>query len=202
MKLYDFKGAPNPRRVRLFLAEKAITVPTESVDILQRKNREPWFLEKNPLGGLPVLELDDGSHISESMAICRYFEELHPDPSLFGRSAREKAEIEMWNRRVEFNLLSPIGLVWQHGSPLLANVLTQVPGNVEPSRKRAADGFAFFDKTLSGREFIAGDTISVADLTALAAVDFGRFVGVEADPSLTSLARWHAMMSARPSASA
>ena len=202
MKLYDFKAAPNPRRVRLFLAEKGIEVPRVQVDIIKRENREPWFLEKNPLGGLPLLELDDGSCISESMAICRYFEELHPDPPLFGRSAREKADIEMWNRRVELNVLSAIGMVWQHGSPLLASIVEQVPGNVAPARKRAQAGFALLDEALAGRPFIAGDALSIADLTALAAIDFGHFIELPPDPSLTALARWHAEMRARPSAKA
>jgi glutathione S-transferase len=202
MKIYDFTPAPNPRRVRIFLAEKGITVPYEQVDILKRVNREPPFLEKNPLGTVPVLELDDGTCIAESIAICRYFEEVHPTPPLFGRDAREKAEVEMWNRRVEFNLLNAVGMVWVHGSPLTASIVKQIPENVEPNRKRAAQFFAMLDKALGDCPFIAGEALSIADITALCTIDFARIVEITPDPTLAALARWHAAMSARPSASA
>src|SRR5262249_24950191 len=138
MKLYDYARAPNPRRVRIFLAEKSMSVPLEDVDIMRRVNRDAPFLEKNPFGTIPVLELDDGSCISESVAICRYFEDLQPEPPLFGRGARERAEVEMWNRRVELILLQSVGMVWVHGSPLTAKVVKQIPENVAPNRKRAA----------------------------------------------------------------
>jgi len=138
MKIYDYTQAPNPRRVRVFLAEKGISVPYEQIDIFQRDNRKPPFLAKNPLGGIPVLELDDGTHIAESIAICRYFEALHPEPALFGSSAGEQAMVEMWNRRVELNLLNAIGMVWIHGNPMTAKIVKQIPENVEPARKRAA----------------------------------------------------------------
>src|SRR5229473_4959408 len=102
MKIYDFALAPNPRRLRIFLAEKGINVPNEQINILEEKNRTPEFLAKNPAGGLPVLELDDGSHLAESVAICRYLEGLHPEPRLFGRDAKERAMVDMWIRRIEF----------------------------------------------------------------------------------------------------
>lgn len=202
MKLYDFKQAPNPRRVRIFLAEKGISVPLEQVDIFQRANRQPPFLAKNPLGGIPVLELDDGTCIAESVAICRYFEVLHPEPALFGRDAREQALVEMWNRRVELVLLNSIGMVWGHGSPLTAKVIQQIPENVEPNRKRAAIFLELLDRELATRPFIAGDRISVADISALCTIDFAKMVQIAPDPSLTAVARWHSAMSARPSASA
>ena len=203
MKLYSFPRAPNPRRVHIFLAEKGVAVPVETVDIFKRENRQPGFLEKNPLGGIPVLELDDGSHISESVAICRYFEELHPEPALFGTSPRECAEVEMWNRRVELVLLNAAGMVWGHGSPLTAKVVKQIPENVAPNRKRAEQFFELMDRTLSGRTFLAGERISVADITALCTIDFAAaMIELAPDPSLASVARWHAAMSARPSARA
>ncbi len=202
MKLYDFKQAPNPRRVRIFLAEKGVSVPLETVDIFARANRQPAFLEKNPLGGIPVLELDDGRCIAESVAICRYFEALHPEPPLFGRDPADQATVEMWNRRVELVLLNAIGMVWGHGSPLTAKVVQQIPANVEPNRKRASQFLELLDRELEGRPFIAGEHYSVADITAQCTIDFARMVEFEPDPALSSFARWHSAVSARPSASA
>jgi glutathione S-transferase len=202
MKLYSHKQAPNPRRVRVFLAEKGVSVPTEEVDIFQRVNRQPPFLAKNPLGGIPVLELDDGTCIAESVAICRYFEALQPEPPLFGRDPREQARVEMWNRRVELVLLNSIGMVWVHGHPLTASLLQQIPANVAPARERAAQFFTLLDRELAGRAFVAGDRISIADITALCTIDFGRFIELHADPGLKHVARWHADMSGRPSATA
>jgi len=202
MKLYDFKQAPNPRRVRIFLAEKSVSVPLEQVDIFSRANRQPPFLAKNPLGGIPVLELDDGTCIAESVAICRYFEALHPEPPLFGRDAVDQALIEMWNRRVELVLLNSIGMVWGHGSPLTAKVVQQIPANVEPNRKRAVIFLELLDRELATREFVAGTHISFADISALCTIDFAKMVEIAPDPSLANVARWHATMSARPSASA
>jgi glutathione S-transferase len=202
MKLYDFKQAPNPRRVRIFLAEKGISVPLEQVDIFQRANRQPDFLAKNPLGGIPVLELDDGTCIAESVAICRYFDALHPEPPLFGRDAREQALVEMWNRRVELVLLNAVGMVWGHGSPLTAKVVQQIPENVEPNRKRAAVFLELLDRELGKRPFVAGESISIADISALCTIDFATMVQITPDPSLTGIARWRAEMSARPSARA
>jgi glutathione S-transferase len=112
MKLYTYPGAPNPRRVHIYLAEKGIEIPFETVDIMKRANREPEFVKNvNAMGGLPVLELDDGSHLAESVAICRYFEVVQPDPPLFGRSAAEQGVVEMWIRRIELNFMFPVGMV-------------------------------------------------------------------------------------------
>jgi glutathione S-transferase len=202
MKIYDFTPAPNPRRVRIFLAEKGLEVPYEQIDIFKRVNRQPPFLAKNPFGTIPVLELDDGTCIAESVAICRYFEEEHPEPLLFGRSAREKAEVEMWNRRVELILLNAVGMVWVHGSPLTAAVVKQIPENVEPNRARAAKFFEALDHSLQGRRFLAGEWFSIADISALCSVDFARAIHLAPDPQLAALARWHAEVSARPSARA
>ena len=203
MILYDYPGGPNPRRVRIFLAEKGIAVPMETVDIMTRRNRQPDFLEKNPTGGIPILELDDGTCISESVAICRYFEELHPEPPLFGTGAKERAIVEMWLRRVELNLMVPIGMVWVHGHPLTAKLIRQIPEAAAQNRVRTAMGYKLLNDQLAENEFIAGDAYSVVDAVALATYDFGAgLVGVPPEDGLTHLARWHAAVSARPSATA
>ena len=203
MILYDYPGGPNPRRVRIYLAEKGLTVPMETVDIMTRRNRQPDFLEKNPTGGIPVLELDDGTCISESVAICRYFEELHPSPPLFGTGAKQRAIIEMWLRRVELNLMVPIGMVWVHGHPLTAKLIRQIPEAAAQNRVRTAMGYRLLDDQLAENAFIAGDSYSVVDAVTLATHDFGAgIVGVPPDDGLTHLARWHAAVSARPSAAA
>jgi len=202
MKIYEFKAAPNPRRVRIFLAEKQLSVAYEQVDIFQRINRQPPFLAKNPFGTVPVLELDDGTCISESVAICRYFEEQQPEPPLFGRDARDKAEVEMWNRRVELILFHAVGMVWIHGSPLTKAIARQIPENVEPNRKRAAKFLEVLDRSLQDRRFLAGDAFSIADISAQCVIDFARVVDVTPDPALSAVGRWHAEVSARPSARA
>ena len=202
MKLYTFPTAPNPRRVHLYLAEKGLEVPCETVDIMTRQNRTPEFMAKrNPLGGLPVLELDDGSHIAESVAICRYFEVLHPEPALFGTSAEEQGRIEMWSRRIELNLMRPVGMVWVHGSPLTKGVVKeQLPEAAEQNRGIVRDFYRFLDKELSRREFIAGDAFTIADILALTTIDFaGSLVELPFDPKLEGLAAWHERVSARPS---
>jgi glutathione S-transferase len=208
VKLYDNRHAPNPRRVRIFLAEKGVEIPTVQVDLLKREHKSEEFRRRNPLGSIPVLELDDGECIAESVAICRYLEELHPEPSLFGRDARERARVEMWNRRVELGLLMPVAQVWLHGSPLTAPVMkaqgaAQIAEAAAFHRRVIARFLAWLDGELAGREFLAGNLYSVADVTALCTLDFATgLVGVEVDPALAELARWHAAVSARPSARA
>ena len=200
MKIYDSKVAPNPRRVRVFLAEKAIDIPYEEVDIQGAANLTDDFLKKNPMGKVPVLEFDDGSCLSETVAICRYFEEVQPEPPLFGSTPREKADIEMWQRRVEQYLLGSIGNAFRHTSDFFADRMTPIAEWGEFNRGEAEQAFAWLDGILADREFVAGDSISIADITALCAVDFGRIVKVKIKPEQTNLARWHEMMSARPSA--
>jgi glutathione S-transferase len=202
MKLYDYRRAPNPRRVRIFLAEKGVSVPLERVDIARRENRMPPFLAKNPFGTIPVLELDDGTYISESVAICRYFEEEHPDPPLFGVGSRERAEVEMWNRRIELILLNAISMVWIHGSPLTAALLKQIEANVEPNRKRAARFFEELDQQFGKQRFVAGERYSIADISTLVAIDFGKIVEIAPQAELENVARWYRDVSERPSATA
>ena len=203
MKLYDFKTGPNPRRVRIFLAEKGIEVPLVHVDIMKREQKAPEFLKKNPIGSIPVLELDDGTCISESVAICRYFEEVHPEPPLFGRDPVEKAQIEMWLRRVELNFMVPVGMVWVHGHPLTARLVKQIPEAADQNRKRTEIGYRLLNAQLADNAFVAGNDYSVVDAVLLASLDFANgLVGVPYDETLTHLKRWHETVSARPSANA
>ena len=202
MKLYDSQTAPNPRRVRVFLAEKGIAVPIEQVDIVKAVNRGPEFRTKNPLGTVPVLELDDGTHIAESVAICRYFEETHPEPPLMGVDARDRAVVEMWQRRMELELFIPVAQVFRNSHPFFAGRIPQVAEWGEVSRKHAEATMAWLDRELAAREFVAGPRYTIADITALCGVDFGRVSKIRIAPEHTNLARWHAAVSARPSATA
>lgn len=202
MKLYDSASAPNPRRVRVFLAEKGVTIPTEQVDIAKATNREPAFRAKNPLGTLPVLELDDGTCIAESVAICRYVEETHPTPPLLGTDARDRALVEMWQRRMELELFIPITQVFRNTHAFFAGRIPQVAEWGEVSRTHALATMRWLDRELADREFIAGGRYTIADITALCGIDFGRVSKIRIAPELANLSRWHAAVSARPSASA
>jgi glutathione S-transferase len=202
MKIYDSQTAPNPRRVRIFLAEKGVAVPYEQVDIVKADNRSAAFRAKNPLGTLPVLELDDGTCIAESVAICRYFEELHPDPPLMGTDARDRALVEMWQRRMELEVFGPITQVFRNTHPFFAGRIPQVAEWGEVCRKAAEARLAWLDGVLAEREFIAGARYTIADITALCGIDFGRVSKIRIQPEQTHLARWHAAVSARPSAKA
>jgi len=202
MKIYDSRTAPNPRRVRIFLAEKGVSVPYEDVDISKAVNRSAEFRGKNPLGTLPLLELDDGTYIAESVAICRYFEETHPDPPLMGTDARDRAVVEMWQRRMELELFVPITQVFRNLHPFFAGRIPQVADYGEVCRQAAESRMAWLDTVLADREFIAGPRYTIADITALCAVDFGRVSKIRIAPEQTNLSRWHAAVSARPSAKA
>ncbi len=203
MKIYDFSLAPNPRRLRIFLAEKGLKIPSEQVNILEGKNRTPEMLAKNPAGGLPVMELDDGSHLAESIAICRYLEGLHPEPNLMGKDNREQAFIEMWNRRVELNLFGPISRAFQHTNELFKGRLKQFPEFGAAQRETAQQQLQWLDAQIGNKPFIAGNRFTVADITAEVAVDFGtQMAGIKLDPALKNLSRWHQSVSSRPSAKA
>jgi glutathione S-transferase len=202
MKLYDFTLAPSPRRARVFLAEKGIDVERVQVDIMRNANRTPEFLKKNPLGSLPILELDDGTCLSESVAICRYFEELQPEPNLFGVGAREKALIEMWNRRVELEIFAPVGHVWSHLSEAAKGRGRRISEFGEIQKRAAIDRIAWLDRELGGRGFIAGDRYTIADITTLCMIDFARTVDIRIQPEQMNLARWYGEVSSRPSAKA
>jgi glutathione S-transferase len=202
MKLYEFTQAPNPRRVRIFLAEKGITVPNEQVNLAAADNRKPEFLAKNPMGGVPVLELDDGTFIAESVAICRYFEESHPEPRLMGVDAKDKAVVEMWQRRMEFEILSNTAGSFRNTSEFFKGRIPQVAEYGAVCKNAALKRLEWLDKELANREFIAGSRYSIADITALVGIDFGRTTGIKIAPEQKNLARWYAAVSSRPSAKA
>lgn len=202
MKLYDSKMAPNPRRVRIFLAEKGIEVPMVEVDLVKAENRSEDFCKKNPLGVVPVLELDDGTCISESVAICRYFEETQPQPPLMGVGALDRAVVEMWQRRMEFEIFIPIAQVFRNTHPFFAGRIPQVPEYGEVCRRHAERQLAWLDSVLAGRPFIAGERYTIADITALCGVDFGRVSQIRIQADQKNLARWHEAVSSRASAKA
>jgi glutathione S-transferase len=203
MLFYDSPNpAPNPRRVRIFAAEKGIELPSQEVSIPQREQKAPEFVAKNPRGQTPILELDDGTVIAESVAIMRYLEALNPEPPLFGSTPLEIAEIEMWNRRVELILMLPVGAVWVHTHRFTAALPGRNAEWGEANRPRVEEAMRFFDSSLDGREFLAGSAFSAADILLLTTVDFALFVGLEIPEDCASLRDWHARVSARPSASA
>jgi len=202
MKLYGSAVAPNPRRVRIFLAEKGIEVPTVDVDIVKAENRQPDFLAKNPLGGVPILELDDGEIIAESTAICRYFEEMQPDPPLMGTDARDRAIVEMWLRRVEFEVAFPIMQTFRNTHDFFKGRIPQVPEWGSVCKERAIQQLAWLEGELADRPYVAGDRYTIADITLLIGVDFGRVSDIRIDPEHKNLTRWYGEVSARPSAKA
>jgi glutathione S-transferase len=203
MKLYDSGRAPNPRRTRIFLAEKGIGLPTEQVDMMAMQHKTPEYTAINPLQRMPALELDDGTIITESIAICRYFEAVQPEPPLFGVGAKEIALVEMWNRRCELNLLFGVAHIFRHTHPAMKDLeVPQVPDWAEANKPRVADFLAILDAQLKSNPFVAGGRFSVADITALCAIDFMKPAKIPMPEGLDNLKRWHAEVSARPSAKA
>ncbi len=203
MKLHEAATAPNCRRVRIFLAEKGIEVPIVPVDLGNAENRQEPFRQKNPLGRVPVLELDDGTFIAESVAICRYFEQLQPEPVLMGGSdPEEAARIEMWQRRMEMEIALPIMQVFRNTHPYFAKLIEQYPDYGEGQRSHATKRLAWLDRELADREFVAGDEYSIADITAQIGIDFGRVTRFKVTEETPNLLRWHQAVSARPSAKA
>ena len=202
MKLYDGGRAPNPRRVRVFLAEKGIKIPTEQVDLGALAHKAASFTAINPLQRVPALVLDDGTILAESIAICRYIEGLRPEPPLFGRGALEEALVEMWNRRVELNLYQAVSAVFRHLHPSMKEMEAQVPEWGEANRPRVFEFLALLDRELKDRMFIAGDHYTVADITALVAVDFMRPAKLIMPEEFVNLRRWHGQVGERTSASA
>ena len=203
MKLYNSNLAPSPRRVRVFLAEKGVSIPRVEVDLGKLEHKGPEFARLNPFRTIPVLELGDGTKIAESMAICRYIEALWPEPNLFGSTPLERAMIEMWQRQLELRLLLPIAQVLRHTHPRMAEMeVPQLPDWAAANRPRALDAMAIVDETLSDRPFIAGDRFTVADITGLVALDFSKSARIAIPPELVHLNRWHAALKARPSAAA
>jgi glutathione S-transferase len=204
MLLYDSPmPTPNPRRVRMYLAEKGISVPTQQISVFTGEHKAPEYLAKYPPGQVPALELDDGRVIGESIAICRYFEALHPEPPMFGTVAIEIAEIDMWLRRIELTLGASLRHIWMHTHPLTAQVVKpQYTEFGESHRPQAVEAMRRIDAALQDTPYIAGEAFSVADISLLATVDFGTFIGMVLPEDFAALNDWHRRVSARPSASA
>ena len=203
MKLYDGGRAPNPRRVRIFLAEKGIDVPLVPVDMGAMGHRSQEITERNPLQRLPVLELDDGTILTESVAICRYFEELHPEPALFGEGALGRARVEMWQRRMEMHFLLTVANAFRHTHPAMKEwEVPQIAEWGEANRPKAIEFLNLLDRDMADREFIAGDSYSIADITGMIGIDFMKPARIELPQELSNVRRWYEAVSSRPSAGA
>lgn len=212
VKLYQDRRAPNPRRVRIYLAEKGLDaaalaargLPLELVDVELASGAQlaPAFVALSPLAQVPVLVLDDGRVLRESIAICRWFEEQVPEPPLFGEGAWERAQVEMWNRHVELELYVPIAQANRHGHAFWASRVEQLPAWAEQCKAQVRERMAWLDRELADRPFLAGERYTVADITALCALDFGKISNLRVTDALPNLQRWYQAVSARPSAKA
>lgn len=201
MKIFQTRQAPNPRRVRIFLAEKGVEVAYEELDLMKGELKTPEFTKVNSFQRVPVLVLDDGTAIAESMAICRYFEAMKPEPALFGKDALDIAKVEMWNRRVELYLLFPVAQAFRHLHPAMANLeVPQIAAWGDANKPKALETLSVLDEGLGRSRHIAGDAYSVADITALVAIDFMKPARIQRPDSLKNLARWYDEVSTRPSA--
>ena len=203
MKLYTGMG-PNPRTVRIFMAEKGIELPLEQVDLVGGENRQAPYVDKNPAGQLPCLELDDGSHLAEITAICEYLEERHPDPPLVGATPEERAKTRMWTRRVDLNIIEPManGFRYAEGLALFKDRIHVIPQAADDLKEIAREKLAWLDGLIEGREFIAGERFSLADIILYAFLEFGASVGQSLDPKLENLPGWYTRVAARPSVEA
>lgn len=203
MKFYDAVG-PNPRLVRMFMAEKAIELPKLEIDLLGGENRRPPYTDKNPGGQMPALELDDGTFLAETVVICEYLEELHPKPALVGATAVERAITRMWTRRVELWITEPLSAGFRYGEGLamFKGRMRTIPQAADDLKALAREGLEKLDALMAGREFIARGTISLADIVLYALLDFAAGVGQPLDAKNRNLSAWFSRMAARPSAAA
>ncbi|MGB7973971.1 MAG: glutathione S-transferase, partial [Roseiarcus sp.] len=194
---------PSPRRVRIFLAEKGVSVPCVEIDLAKLEHKTAEFSGLNPFETIPILELDDGTRIAETIAICRYIEALWPEPNLFGLTALDEATIEMWQRQLEWRLLFPIAQIVRHSHPKMAEMeRPQIPDWAAANRPKVLKAMAIVDETLRDRPFIAADRFTVADITGLVALDFAKSARIAIPPELVHLNRWHAALKSRSSAAA
>jgi glutathione S-transferase len=203
MKLLNSFG-PNPRMVRMFALEKGITLPADDLDLLAGENRAAPYLAKNPGGQTPALQLDDGTVIAETVTICEYLEEKHPTPALIGTNAVERANARMWARRVELNITEYMynGFRFAEGIEIFRNRMYCIPEAADGLKAKAKAGRVWLDGLIAGRDFIAGNKISVADIVLYCCMDFCKDVGQPIEPELKNLSAWYKRMSARPSAAA
>ena len=203
MKLYDSYRAPNPRRVRWFMAEKGIDdIEVVNLNVFEGEHRKPDYLAKAGMANVPALEMDDGTCITESVAICRYLESLYPEPNMFGRDAKETAVIEMWTRRVEMLLATPLMLTVRHSHPALAGLEKQVPEVADTNRRGAERALKVFERRLGESAFIAADRVTMADVLAATAIDFSRMAKFSVPEEFANVRRWYEAMMARPAAKA
>ena len=202
MKVYDFVGAPNPKKLRVYLAEKGLRIPFEPVNIVTGDNRKPEFLKKNPMGGLPVLELDDGSCLSESLAIIEYLEELNPNPPMIGNNPGARARVRELERIADLSVLGGVGQYFQNTHPFMAQRFKQSPDAAENAKARIATGLKVLDAAIGSKPFVAGERPSIADCTLLAALEFAEFAQAPIDPGCKNVARWYKAFKERPSAQA
>ena len=203
MKLHTSIG-PNPRLVKLFIAEKGWSLPSVEVDIIGGENRRQPFLSLNPAGATPVLELDDGTVLAETLAICEWIEELYPEPALIGATAQARAVTRMWTRRVDLMVAQPMtaGFRGAEGLPMFKDRVRCLPQAADELKLAAREGLAWLDRQLDGRPYLAGDAVSLADLLLFSFVEFGAQVGQPLDPDNRRLIAWHDRMASRPSAAA
>ena len=203
MKLYDTPLAPNPRRVRWFMAEKGIEdIEIVPLNLMEGQHRDPAYVAKAGLPNLPMLELDDGTCITESLAICRYLETLYPEPNLFGRTAIETAVIEMWTRRAEMLVATPIMVAVRHLNPRMAALEAQVPAVGEHSLAGGLKALNVLDRQLADHQWLAADRLTIADIVGFASLDFGRMIKLQIPEDLTHVLRWMQVMRNRPAAAA
>ncbi|OHB28884.1 MAG: glutathione S-transferase [Phenylobacterium sp. RIFCSPHIGHO2_01_FULL_69_31] len=203
MKLYDTPLAPNPRRVRWVMAEKEIAdVEVITLNLMEGQHRTPDYLAKAGLANVPMLEMDDGTCVTESIAICRYLESRYPEPNLFGRTPEEVAVIEMWLRRVEMMIATPLMIGVRHTHPAMGALEQQAPAVGEHSLQGATRALKVLDRQLEGRDWVAADRLTIADIVAFTALDFGRMIKFRSPEELRNLARWADAMRARPAAKA
>ncbi|MBV9045263.1 MAG: glutathione S-transferase family protein [Alphaproteobacteria bacterium] len=203
MKLYNSVG-PNPHVVRMFIAEKGISVPSENVDLMKGENRQEAHLKRNPHGQMPCLELDNGQFVSEILAICEYLEDKHPKPALVGSNAEEKAETRMWTRRIDLNICEPManGFRFSQGLPLFQNRIVTVPEAADGLKKIAQDRLKWLDGQMAGKEFVCGSRFTLADILLYCFVAFGGQVGQPLNPEFKNLGAWFGRVKDRPSAKA
>lgn len=188
--------APNPRRVRLFLAAKGLTIAERMVSLVAREHKSDDVVARNPRGQVPFLELDDGRVIAETISICRYLDEIHPEPPLIGTTPFERAETDMWIRRVETALGTPVSLFWQHGHPLTARLVQQIPAMAEAARTQALAQMAWFDSQLAAGGWLAGARFTLADISLMSIIDFAGWIGLAMPEDAAALRDWHARAAA------
>nr|QQZ51744.1 glutathione S-transferase family protein [Phenylobacterium glaciei] len=188
--------------MRIFLAEKGIDLPETPVNMMKREHKSPEFRAKNSMGQLPTLELDDGTTISETVAICRYLDEINPEPPLFGTTAVEKALVDQWIRRIEFTVMTPVGMYWRHFHPRTAALLTQFKDFGESNAETYKGAQKYLDRELEGHQFVVGDTYTMADICLLSTVDFAGWIGLPMEAGFANLKAWHDRVTARPSSAA